>query len=138
MISSSLHMFSSKLAHQLSCTTCGLLWDVFLYYLWFCLRRVKCDDVHSVKNIMIIIIIFIILEYVLPQNMVSSAYSVDVIYIIHEMRLVYFEICFLRLIQMTSARIIGISFYGTHGPGKNNVVKPSSISFLKYYYLHHQ
>ena len=77
--------------------------------------------------------------------MVSSAYSLDVIYIIHEMRLrrigillVYFEICFLRLIQMTSARIIGISFYGTHGPGKNNVVKPSSISFLQYYYLHYQ
>ena len=44
MISSSLHMFSTKLAHQLSCTTCGLLWDIFLYYLWFCLG-VKCDDI---------------------------------------------------------------------------------------------
>ena len=63
MISSSLHMFFTKLAHQLSCTTCGLLWDIFLYYLWFCLG-VKCADVLSVKNIMIIII-FIILKDVL-------------------------------------------------------------------------
>ena len=49
MISPSLHMFSTKLAHQLSCTTCGLLWDIFLYYLWFCLG-VKCDDILFCKE----------------------------------------------------------------------------------------
>ena len=138
MISPSLHMFSTKLAHQLSCTTCGLLWDIFLYYLWFCLG-VKCDDILFCKE-------HYDYYYHLYNTRICPAIEYGVfglqfrcyIYNTRDAASPYFEICFLRLIQMTSARIIGISFYGTHGPGKNNVVKPSSISFLQYYYLHYQ